>query len=183
MNVIKAAISLLLYALCKAEVLVGRHELEESEVLNVFQFCQGFLLDYIKHHKVIGGIFFGYTYRNETDLLYGSDELKVWIIYTYILFILKKAICISRKSFLQNIIIKLIGWNSFCNFTTLRYFRPTIEYWLGCSFIVMVCLVYYVQVWRSILSLEVPDNKKVVENWNACVAKVIKERVTRVIYM
>ena len=50
---------------------------------------------------------------------------------------------------------------------------PTVHY-------IPLVYVLFLQLWRDILSLEVPKNRKVSESWNVCVSNVIKGRVMQV---
>ena len=78
-QVINMSITLLLYALCNMDSLGVE---SESDILGIFGICEVSLQDWIKRQEVIGGSHFGYKPQNETTLLYGSVELKVFIIYS-----------------------------------------------------------------------------------------------------
>ena len=77
-DILALSVTLLLYSLCKMEVLVAREELDETEIGKAFGVCEVTLLDWIKRRGVVGGKCFGYSTQNETKLLYGSTELKVF---------------------------------------------------------------------------------------------------------
>ena len=80
-HILSLIVSLLLYSLCKMEVLVAREELDDTEVDQAFGVCEVTMLDWIKRHSVVGGKCFGYSAQNETKLLYDSTELKVFEEY------------------------------------------------------------------------------------------------------
>ena len=76
-DILALSVSLLLYSLCKMEILVSRKILDGTELDRAFGVCEVTLVDWIKRRNVVGGKFFGYFIKNETQLLYGSTELKV----------------------------------------------------------------------------------------------------------
>ena len=73
-EVLKLAVTVLLYSLCKMDILVARNELDETQLTNAFGVCELALQEWVK--RSIGGIYFGKSAQNAT-LLYGSTELKV----------------------------------------------------------------------------------------------------------
>ena len=77
MEILKLVVTVLLYLLCKMEIVVARNELDESEVTKTFGALEVILENWIKCEYVVGGILFGYRVQNNTILLYGSTELKV----------------------------------------------------------------------------------------------------------
>lgn len=79
-DILKSSITLLLYALCKMEILVAQKVLDGSEVDKVFKMCEIALQDWIKRRGVVGGSFFGYRAQGGMKLLYGLTELKVCFI-------------------------------------------------------------------------------------------------------
>ena len=80
-EILKLVVTVLLYLLCKMEIIVARNELDESEVAKTFGALKVVLEDWVKRGGigVVGGSFFGYRVQNDTTLLYGSTELKVLI--------------------------------------------------------------------------------------------------------
>ena len=78
-DVIKSSITLLLYAICKMEILVAQKKLDEAEVEKAFTTCGRALQEWVKRRGVIGGggSSFGYKARGKMEMLYGSSELKV----------------------------------------------------------------------------------------------------------
>ena len=79
-DIIKSSITLLLYAVCKMELLVAQKNLDVSEVKEVFAACEKALLGWVRHPGVVGangGSCFGYRAQDRMKLLYGSTELKV----------------------------------------------------------------------------------------------------------
>ena len=131
LEVLKLALTVLLYSLCKMDILVSRNELNETQLTDVFGVCELALQEWVKRSKVVGGIYFGKSAQKATILLYGSTELKV-INPTYVFF-----------------------------FTACFLFS-------------------FLQLWLNILSLEVPQNRKVADAWNTSVTRVIKQRVSKV---
>ena len=79
-GVIKSSITLLLYAICKLEILVAQKELDEAEVEKAFTTCGRALQEWVERRGVFGvegGSSFGYKARGKMKMLYGSSELKV----------------------------------------------------------------------------------------------------------
>ena len=78
-DVIKLSITLLLYAICKMEILVGQKKLHEAEIDKAFTTCGKALQEWVKRRGVIGGggSSFGYKTQGKMEMLYGSTELKV----------------------------------------------------------------------------------------------------------
>ena len=78
-DVIKSSITLLLYAICKMEVLVAQKKLDEAEVEKAFAMSGKALQDWVKRRGVIGegGSSFGYKAQCKLKMLYGLTELKV----------------------------------------------------------------------------------------------------------
>ena len=76
-DVMKVAVTLLLYALCKVESPVARGEQDQTEIATVLGMCEVCLKDWIKRDDVIGGNYFGKKNQNRMELLYGSSEFKV----------------------------------------------------------------------------------------------------------
>ena len=78
-DVIKSSITLLLYAICKLEILVAQKKLDEAEVEKAFTTCGKALQEWVERRGVIGGggSSFGYKTESQMKMLYGSTELKV----------------------------------------------------------------------------------------------------------
>ena len=76
-NVLKLVITVLLYSLCKMDILVARSELDEKGSTEALGVCELALQEWLKREHVVGGIYFGKSVQNPTKLLYESTELKV----------------------------------------------------------------------------------------------------------
>ena len=79
-DVIKSSITLLLYAICKMEILVAQKKLDEAVVEKAFTTCGKALQEWVKRRGVMGvqgGSSFGYKTQGKMKMLYGSTELKV----------------------------------------------------------------------------------------------------------
>ena len=76
-NIIKTSITLLLYALCKMEVLVAQKEIDGTDANRAFTVLGIALQTWIHKRSVVGGGFFGKRAQDKMILLYGSTELSV----------------------------------------------------------------------------------------------------------
>ena len=74
LNVLKLVITVLLYSLCKMDILV---ELDEKGLTETLGVCELALQEWLKREDVVGGIYFGKSVQKATKLLYESTELKV----------------------------------------------------------------------------------------------------------
>ena len=81
LHIIKSSITLLLYTLCKMEILVAQKRLDGNEVDKAFKMWEKALQGWIERRAVVGGSFFGYRPQGGMKLLYGSTELKVYISF------------------------------------------------------------------------------------------------------
>ena len=81
LDVLSFIVTIVLYSLCKMEVVLAQMESSESNNILLeekFNICEGILEDWIKRNKVVGGNFFGKKIQDKSKyLLYASTELKV----------------------------------------------------------------------------------------------------------
>lgn len=75
-NIIKISITLLLYALCKMEVLVAQKEIDGSAADKAYTML-GIALHTWMRRNGVGGNYFGKRAQDNMALLYGSTELSV----------------------------------------------------------------------------------------------------------
>ena len=80
LEVLKASVSVLLYTLCKIDILVDQNVLESGEITDAFGMCQVDLRDWVKQNGVIGGAFFGGRIQG-TAIEYANAELQVYTIH------------------------------------------------------------------------------------------------------